>query len=77
VADDLPWLDRASATVLGVVARRLAGHRVGFLAGSRAGEDGYFARLDRRALGIRAPRIMIGRVVDITVTATLTLATAP
>ncbi|HEY6501247.1 MAG TPA: YceI family protein [Streptosporangiaceae bacterium] len=34
-------------------------------------------RLDRRALGIRAPRIMIGRVVDITVTATLTLATAP
>ena len=44
VIDDLPWLDRASATVLGVVARRLAGHRVGFLAGSRAGEDGFFDR---------------------------------
>jgi polyisoprenoid-binding protein YceI len=29
-------------------------------------------RLDRRALGIRAPRVMIGRTVDITVTATLT-----
>lgn len=27
------------------------------------------ARLDRRTLGIRAPRIMIGRYVDITVTA--------
>jgi polyisoprenoid-binding protein YceI len=31
------------------------------------------ARLDRRALGIRAPGIMIGRTVDITVTATLRL----
>lgn len=31
-------------------------------------------RLDRRALGLRAPRILIGRVIDITVTATLTLA---
>jgi polyisoprenoid-binding protein YceI len=29
-------------------------------------------RLDRRAAGIRAPRIMIGRIVDITITATLT-----
>jgi polyisoprenoid-binding protein YceI len=28
-------------------------------------------RLDRRALGIRAPRIMIGRQIDITVTATV------
>ena len=34
-------------------------------------------RLDRRARGIRAPRIMIGRIIDITVTATLTLATPP
>jgi len=30
--DDVPWLDRASAVVLGFVARRLAGTRVGFLA---------------------------------------------
>lgn len=30
-------------------------------------------RLDRRALGIRAPRIMIGHAIDITVTATLHL----
>jgi polyisoprenoid-binding protein YceI len=28
-------------------------------------------RLDRRAIGVRAPRLMIGRQVDITVTATL------
>ena len=30
VVQDLPWLDRASAVVLGVVARRLAGTRVGY-----------------------------------------------
>jgi hypothetical protein len=42
--DDLPWLDRASAVVLGVVARRLAGSRVGFLAVYRSGEDGFFDR---------------------------------
>jgi DNA-binding CsgD family transcriptional regulator len=44
VVDDLPWLDRASALVLGVVARRLGGTRIGFLAGSRSGEDGFFDR---------------------------------
>ena len=44
VVDDLPWLDRASAVVLGVVARRLADSRVGFLAASRSGEDGFFDR---------------------------------
>src|SRR5262249_8966785 len=32
-------------------------------------------RLDRRTLGIRAPRIMIGHVIDITVTAALRLST--
>ena len=44
VVDDLPWLDRASAVVLGVVARRLAGSQIGFLAASRSGEDGFFDR---------------------------------
>jgi DNA-binding CsgD family transcriptional regulator len=44
VVDDLPWLDRASALLLGVVARRLAGSQVGFLAVSRSGEDGFFDR---------------------------------
>ena len=42
--DDLPWLDRASAGVLGFVARRLAGSPVGFLAASRPGQDSFFQR---------------------------------
>jgi hypothetical protein len=36
ILDDLPWVDRASAVVLAVVARRLAGSRVGFLAAYRS-----------------------------------------
>jgi DNA-binding CsgD family transcriptional regulator len=44
IVDDLPWLDRASAGVLGFVARRLAGSRVGFLAASRWGEESFFDR---------------------------------
>ena len=49
VVDDLPWLDRASAVVLGVVARRLADSRVGFLAASRSGEDGCWRCFQRRS----------------------------
>jgi predicted ATPase len=37
VVDDLPWLDRTSATILGVVARRLSGSRVGFLGAAQTG----------------------------------------
>jgi hypothetical protein len=44
VVDDLPWLDRASAGVLGFVARRLTGSRVGFLAALRPGEESFFER---------------------------------
>jgi DNA-binding CsgD family transcriptional regulator len=44
VVDDLPWLDRASAGVLGFVARRLAGSRAGFLAALRPGEESFFER---------------------------------
>ena len=44
VVDDLPWLDRASAGVLGFVARRLAGSRVGFLAALRPGQESFFER---------------------------------
>jgi DNA-binding CsgD family transcriptional regulator len=42
--DDLPWVDRASAVILGFVARRLNGTRVGFLGSARTGEDGFFER---------------------------------
>jgi polyisoprenoid-binding protein YceI len=41
--------------------------------GDRSATVTAHTRLDRRVLGIRAPRIMIGRTVDITVTATLRL----
>ncbi|WP_234533783.1 AAA family ATPase [Streptomyces shenzhenensis] len=36
VVDDFPWLDRASAAVLGLVARRASGIRMSFLAASRS-----------------------------------------
>ena len=42
IVDDLPWLDRASALVLGMVARRLAGLPVGLLAACRTGEPSFF-----------------------------------
>ncbi|MFI9543780.1 AAA family ATPase [Streptomyces sp. NPDC052016] len=40
--DDVPWLDRASAVVLGFAARRLVGSRAGLLAALRTGSPGYF-----------------------------------
>ncbi|MER5601768.1 AAA family ATPase [Streptomyces sp. NPDC002265] len=40
VVDDLHWIDRASAAVLGFVARRVAGIRTSFLATSRTGAHG-------------------------------------
>ena len=40
VVDDVPWLDRASARVLGFVARRLGGRRIALLAAARTGSDG-------------------------------------
>jgi DNA-binding CsgD family transcriptional regulator len=42
IVDDLPWLDRASALVLGMVARRLAGLPVALLATCRTGEPSFF-----------------------------------
>jgi len=44
VVDDLQWIDRPSALTFGLVARRLAGTRIGFLAVSRTGEEGFFER---------------------------------
>jgi DNA-binding CsgD family transcriptional regulator len=42
VVDDMPWLDQVSAMILGFVARRTAGTRIGFLAAARIGEEGFF-----------------------------------
>jgi DNA-binding CsgD family transcriptional regulator len=42
VIDDVPWLDRSSADILGFVARRLAGGRAGLLAAARPGTGNIF-----------------------------------
>jgi DNA-binding CsgD family transcriptional regulator len=44
IVDDLPWIDRASADVLGFVARRLVGSRAGLLVACRTGAQSYFDR---------------------------------
>jgi DNA-binding CsgD family transcriptional regulator len=44
IVDDLPWVDRATAGILGSVARRMSGRPVGFLAASRTGEESFFER---------------------------------
>jgi DNA-binding NarL/FixJ family response regulator len=44
IVDDLPWIDRPSAAVLGFVARRLVGSRVGFLGALRSGQESFFER---------------------------------
>jgi DNA-binding CsgD family transcriptional regulator len=44
ILDDLPWLDRASAGVLGFVARRLADSRICVLAALRSGDESFFNR---------------------------------
>jgi DNA-binding CsgD family transcriptional regulator len=45
LVDDLPWLDRASADVLGFIARRLDGSRIGLLASSPTGVESFFERV--------------------------------
>ncbi|MFJ2958472.1 AAA family ATPase [Streptomyces sp. NPDC087270] len=42
VLDDAQWLDRASAVVLGQVARRLPGTGAGLVCAVRLGEEGFF-----------------------------------
>lgn len=42
LVDDVTWLDHASAAVLGVIARRVAGHAIGFIAAARSGEASFF-----------------------------------
>ncbi|MFK3983799.1 AAA family ATPase [Micromonospora sp. NPDC050397] len=52
LVDDLHWLDRSSAAVLTLLARRLTGTRIGFLGSTRPGAEGFFerARLDEYVL---------------------------
>jgi DNA-binding CsgD family transcriptional regulator len=44
VVDDLQWLDRSSAVVLGFVARRLTGTRIGLIAASRTAGESFLDR---------------------------------
>jgi DNA-binding CsgD family transcriptional regulator len=44
IVDVLPWIDRASALVLGFITRRLSRSRVGFLATSRPAAESFFDR---------------------------------
>jgi DNA-binding NarL/FixJ family response regulator len=52
LVDDLQWLDRSSAAVLTLLARRLTGTRIGFLGSTRPEAEGFFerARLDEYLL---------------------------
>ncbi|MFG1997418.1 ATP-binding protein [Actinoplanes sp. NPDC048988] len=47
IVDDVQWIDRPSAVVLGFIARRVAGSPVGVIAASRTGTESF---LDRRGL---------------------------
>jgi DNA-binding CsgD family transcriptional regulator len=51
--DDVPWIDRGSATVLGFVARRLGDDPIVFLAAAPTGVDSFFdlVRLPEREVG--------------------------
>src|SRR5262249_35437215 len=62
--DDLPWLDRVGAGVLGFAARRLGGSSVGFLATSRPGEESFFewAGLPQLELGPLDEQAAVGLV---------------
>lgn len=53
VVDDLQWLDRPSAQVLGFVARRLADTRVAFLAALRGTEQSFFEQAGLAVLQVR------------------------
>jgi DNA-binding CsgD family transcriptional regulator len=46
VVDDIHWLDRSSAKILGFVARRVSGSRVALLGATRPDEDSFFDRAE-------------------------------
>ncbi|MFD0580133.1 AAA family ATPase [Dactylosporangium darangshiense] len=53
IVDDVPWIDRASATVLAFAARRVGAEPVVFLAAARTGAGGFFdqVQLPEREIG--------------------------
>jgi DNA-binding CsgD family transcriptional regulator len=64
IVDDVHWLDRSSAVILGFVARRVAGSRVGLLATSRPEEGSFFEggglpRYELRPLGRAAAAALL------------------
>ncbi|NJC73747.1 AAA family ATPase [Planosporangium thailandense] len=52
IVDDVPWIDRASATVLAFAARRIGADPIVFLAAARTGAGGFFdqVRLPEREI---------------------------
>jgi len=50
--DDLPWIDQISSMILGFIARRLPGHRIGLLASARTGDEGFFDRTGLRSVDV-------------------------
>jgi DNA-binding CsgD family transcriptional regulator len=63
VVDDLPWIDRASAQILGFVARRLSGTGIGVLAAARTrdlSDPGGLPRRDVPALHADAAMALLG-----------------
>ncbi|MEV8638438.1 AAA family ATPase [Streptosporangium sp. NPDC051023] len=53
IIDDLPWLDRASERVLGIVSRRLTGLPVGLIAACRTNEAPGFDQSDIPVLDVQ------------------------
>ncbi|MBO1752525.1 helix-turn-helix domain-containing protein [Actinotalea sp. BY-33] len=52
VMDDMHWLDRATASVIGFVGRRLGGSRIGLLGATRPSAGGFFERTGWAELGV-------------------------
>jgi DNA-binding CsgD family transcriptional regulator len=65
IIDDLPWLDRASAEVLGFAARRVTGSQIGFLAASDQEEESLFDRVGLPELQLQPLDLeAAGRLLD-------------